>query len=651
MFRLNHSSKPERLIAASSFAAWLTTKNLSIPQATKFVSRLRILERFALVSIEQVDNERIAKFSFKSRKEEKRNLFAEFFAKGNLILTDPDQDELIVDVEKPQTFRHRSLQVGAKYILPPTRGIPLQDVSESRLHSILSSTISNREEAVSAVQWFGRNVGTSRKFVEEIFFRAQVDANLLASSLDPEQLHSLSAAAESLRSDLEKSEAGHILIPREGSDSDVDVCPIVPISWTRAVENNLATISSFPRLSDALDEVLVQEITIQRTRAVSQKTRAKAAELSSAVGKQTAQIESNKKIAEELRVMAKGLMESGFPTRETEQVMADRLLSYDILEIAKESGNQLRFQNDPRSFFKSYSESGLGSRLFDEAKRLDAESSKIQEVMNDLQNQLDNLVESTRSQEEKAGRKLVTERRERQWFERYRWFVTSDGRLALGGRDSTSNSIVVNKYLGKNDVVFHADLYGSPFFVLRSENADGATSDGIALEIAQATVSFSRAWKDELGSADAYWVNPEQIKKSAPSGEYLPRGSFFIEGKKNFVRHVRVELSVGVMSASSLPAKEKKSDEDLTQEGLSDSRSLLLVCGPEKSLNTYCHSLVRIAPGKERGTIFARRVKQQLVSRIKDDQLRDAAKKLSLDDIMRVLPSGAYKLVSEKQNH
>ncbi len=41
LFRINHSTRPERLIAVSSFASWITTKNLSIAQATDFVSRLR----------------------------------------------------------------------------------------------------------------------------------------------------------------------------------------------------------------------------------------------------------------------------------------------------------------------------------------------------------------------------------------------------------------------------------------------------------------------------------------------------------------------------------------------------------------------------------------------------------------------------------
>ena len=33
----------------------------------------------------------------------------------------------------------------------------------------------------------------------------------------------------------------------------------------------------------------------------------------------------------------------------------------------------------------------------------------------------------------------------------------------------------------------------------------------------------------------AYWVRPDQVSKTAPSGEYLTVGSFMIRGKKNFL--------------------------------------------------------------------------------------------------------------------
>ncbi|MGI0081021.1 MAG: NFACT RNA binding domain-containing protein, partial [Nitrososphaerales archaeon] len=291
------------------------------------------------------------------------------------------------------------------------------------------------------------------------------------------------------------------------------------------------------------------------------------------------------------------------------------------------------------------SDRAIASRLFDEAKALEEKNRNISLVREDLEARKDALLEQSRVFEDRAAKRIELERRAREWFERYRWFLTSDLRLAVGGRDSTSNSIVINKYTEPGEFVFHADLHGSPFFVLKERHGEPTDLPSeIELELAQATVSFSRAWKDELGSADAFWVRPDQIKKSAPSGEYLPRGSFFIEGKKNFVKHLRLELSLGIMTSDRLPHEEASLEkpEALIQP--------VVVCGPDKGLSRYCVARVRIAPGKEKGTAIARRIKQIFVGKVKDEALREAVKKLSIDEFIRVLPSGNYKLISEKQN-
>ena len=62
------------------------------------------------------------------------------------------------------------------------------------------------------------------------------------------------------------------------------------------------------------------------------------------------------------------------------------------------------------------------------------------------------------------------------------------------------------------------------------------------MEVAQATVSFSRV-KDGLSSADAYWVEPSQIKRGAPTGQFLPRGSFVIEGRRNYIKGIEIKAS------------------------------------------------------------------------------------------------------------
>ena len=48
----------------------------------------------------------------------------------------------------------------------------------------------------------------------------------------------------------------------------------------------------------------------------------------------------------------------------------------------------------------------------------------------------------------------------------------------------------------------------------------------------------------------AFWVNPDQVKKSAPlkaSGEFLPKGSFTIEGQRNFIKSRNLKLAVGII--------------------------------------------------------------------------------------------------------
>jgi predicted ribosome quality control (RQC) complex YloA/Tae2 family protein len=646
LFRLNHSTRPEKLVAVSSFANWITSKNLSIPTATKFVSRLRTyLERDKLLGVEQVGNERIARYRFEARKGEKRNVYAEFFSHGNLILT--DEADIILDVESPQTFRHRSLMTGEKYALPPSRGLPLQAVDLETLSS-LPREGARKEETLSAVKWFGRSIGSSRKFVEEIFARAEVDSEKPAKALDEKDLTRLVAACKSLITDLQTNQTGYILIPAEESEVELDVCAIVPRSWKQLVDTGQATIREFPSLSEALDEVQIQALVLERRRSVSTKARAKAAELASALAKQSAQLEKNLKVSAELRDLAGRLMRMEARVAEDPEIV-EKLLSYNLLEVTSTSQGQARFVNEPRAYLRAYTSSSLASRLFDEAKQLDVENRDLRQIMDSLESQKENLVEQTRAQEEKAQRKMVTERRERQWFERYRWFITSDGRLVVGGRDATSNSIVINKYTEKNDVVSHADLHGSPFFILKNQNDTKWPDDDIALEVAQATVSFSRAWKDELGSADAYWVYPDQVSKSPPSGEYLARGSFFIEGKKNFIRHVKVELSVGLTTASKLPKEDVPTESD-TSENQNEEEPSIVICGPDKSLAAIAFTRVKIAPGKEKGSEFARKLKQQLINKITDNTLKENSKKLSIDEIMRVLPSGSYKLVSTKQN-
>jgi predicted ribosome quality control (RQC) complex YloA/Tae2 family protein len=664
LLRLRHELKEEKFVAISSFATWQTTKNVSLEQADSFVTSIRdCVERTRLLNVKQEGTERIATFLLESRSGKKTSIHAEFFAGGNIAIT--DEQERIQFVRNPRRFRHRNLIAGERYTLPPSRGMSIETLDKSYLSSELEKAKADQKLGnMDAIRWFGRIVGTSRKFVEEIFFRAEVDPKLPIDKLGSPELGRLVKISSELVKEIESSSKGFLLIPEtQGSDDnnqiEIDACPIIPHSWIETQKQNIATIREFESFAQALDEALVHSFLLEKQTKASKEVRSKADELDSAIRKQDILFQKNAEKAKELRRIGSELIANSSSLDIFLERISNLLITLEIVEEDPNSNNELRFVNEPRTFVKSFeTPPALASRLFDEAKRLERTNQSISEIRANLVKKKDSLLEQSRASEDRATRRVQTQRRARQWFERYRWFLTSDKRLAIGGRDSTSNSIVINKYTDENSIVFHADLHGSPFFVLRDgrENGVAKLDQPIEQELAQATVSFSRAWKDELGSADAYWVESNQIKKSAPSGEYLPRGSFFIEGKKNFVRHQKVELCVGIMSSEDLP---KETEETAYSGQTPNAFSPVVVCGPEKALAKYCLSRIRIVPGKERGIVAARRIKQILISKIKLKEdgevdsksvLKELSKRIPIDDIIRVLPSGSYKIVSEKQN-
>ncbi|MGV8141429.1 MAG: NFACT RNA binding domain-containing protein [Candidatus Woesearchaeota archaeon] len=124
-------------------------------------------------------------------------------------------------------------------------------------------------------------------------------------------------------------------------------------------------------------------------------------------------------------------------------------------------------------------------------------------------------------------------KRKKEWFEKFRWFLSSDDFLVIGGRDATTNEIIVKKHTDKNDLIFHAELPGSPFVTIKNPDNQSIPETTIR-EAAEFCGSFSKSWKAGRGTADVFHVQPEQVSKEAKSGEYISKGAFMIYGKRNF---------------------------------------------------------------------------------------------------------------------
>ncbi|MGI0047752.1 MAG: NFACT RNA binding domain-containing protein, partial [Nitrosotalea sp.] len=324
-----------------------------------------------------------------------------------------------------------------------------------------------------------------------------------------------------------------------------------------------------------------------------------------------------KQRAESISKVAKALLDSAYTgiTSITDLSIPSLLQEY-YSSLIKENGiPMINVNGDKIKINPQASIQAIASVLFNESKRqlraiYTIETEKIKTEKN---------LEAFRKQATIAQNSIVFAiQKKREWYERYRWFFTSDGLLAIGGRDSSSNSSVIRKHLGKNDRVFHAEIVGSPFFILKDSEDSIASS---ITEVAQATVCFSRAWREGMYGLNAYWVKPDQIKMAAPTGQFLAKGAFPIEGTRNFIQVSNLQLAVG-----------------LYQKG----ESYMIMSGPLSAIKMQCIFYVIIEPSGIDMTELAKKIRLEF---LKLAENQDVIKAFNIDDFIRALPAGDSHIV------
>ena len=88
-------------------------------------------------------------------------------------------------------------------------------------------------------------------------------------------------------------------------------------------------------------------------------------------------------------------------------------------------------------------------------------------------------IASRRRKGEAIARTAVKEVKptKRFWFEAYKWFITSGGKLVIAGRDARGNDQVVKKHLTSKDRYAHADVHGAPSTILKEGGTGSEEGD------------------------------------------------------------------------------------------------------------------------------------------------------------------------------
>ena len=138
---------------------------------------------------------------------------------------------------------------------------------------------------------------------------------------------------------------------------------------------------------------------------------------------------------------------------------------------------------------------------------------------------------------------------EKKWYEKFNWFIASDGRLAIGGRSAMQNEQINSKYFESGDLFFHADVFGASVVVLK----DGINAGvGVKEEVAQFAACYSKAWENAMASANVYALRREQVSKSKEKGS-LGTGSFLLEGEREWFKGVALELGAFIEEEGKKP--------------------------------------------------------------------------------------------------
>ncbi|PWA86817.1 zinc knuckle CCHC-type [Artemisia annua] len=132
------------------------------------------------------------------------------------------------------------------------------------------------------------------------------------------------------------------------------------------------------------------------------------------------------------------------------------------------------------------------------------------------------------------------------WFEKFNWFISSENYLVISGRDAQQNEMIVKRYMSKGDLYVHAELHGASSTVIKNHKPDNPVPPLTLNQAGSFTVCHSQAWNSKIVTS-AWWVYPQQVSKTAPTGEYLTVGSFMIRGKKNFLPPHPLIMGFGIL--------------------------------------------------------------------------------------------------------
>lgn len=569
-------------------------------------------------SVEQYEFDRVLAITIET-KEQKVDLVVEMFGDGNIVVVQDGTTRLALNA---RSFRNRKVVPGQPYGYPPARLNP-STVTAEELNEVFAESDSD------LVRTLATELGLGGLYAEEVVARSGLEKHIDSSDVGQEEVKMVLGALSGLFEGLDEGGEPQVVY-RDGEPFDA-----VPLTLERYGDLEREYFDTF---SEALD-LFYSSRELEKVGEAEEAWKKDLEALESRLRHQREAIEGFVETAEEMRVKGDLLYAHyGEVEQVLEAVRRGKEAGYgwdEIEDAIRSSGDgaaealdriegercevvfDLDGENVAVDFRKDVPESA--SELYEAGKKAKGKRKGAKKAVQDTLKKIEEVKEKGFEPEEAVPQRRV--RMPEHWYHRFRWFHTSDGYLAVAGRNASQNEELVKNHLEKGDLFLHTDVEGAPATILK-EGQDASDRD--VEEAATFCVSNSAIWKAGMFSGDVYAVEPDQVSKTPESGEYLPKGSFVIRGKRRYFRNTGVSHCVG-----------------LTVEG--ETR---IVGGPCTAIQENAKYWVELEPGDGEKGRLARDIVEKFREGCDEPDRRIVQEVATQEAVARALPPGKSRVVS-----
>jgi len=628
LIKLRRPDQPKlQLLIEAGKRIHLTSYKHETPQRpSSFCMSLRKhLDNGTLKQVKQHEFERIAILEIATRHGDYQ-LVTELFGAGNVILVDPEGK--ILQALTYKRMRDRNILRGETFRHPPSRGRNPRGLTPEEFMEIKQQ---GKTEIVRALTKFLSISGT---YAEEVLLRAEINKKTKCEELTEEELNRIFTQIKNLLSTVDAGTLDPRIVSTENEEW-IDVTPM-PL---RKYEN--FSQKPYKHFNNALDEYYAKIANLESREETTEEVESEVSRLKRILETQQKALEDlrqpikeNKTIGDLIYMHFGDLQALVQKIRELQQKGKTWKEIESTLKQGKQAGHspELYFHSlEPKeqvlhvSIDDKVFPLSLRQPIQENANQYYLRSKKAEKKLRGAEEKIEETLakiaeaEKQVAEAESTHRPMV-KRRKREWFEKFRWFHSSDGFLVLGGRDATTNEILVKKHLEPHDIVLHAEILGAPFVIIKTEGR--TVPEQTIKEAAQLAAAYSRAWKENLSTLNVYWVHPEQVSKTPPSGQFLKKGSFMIRGTKNFVRDVPLEAAIGIKTAAN---------------------ELRIIGGPVSAIAAQTNNYVEIVPGEHKSGQLAKKIRTRLAKKAPED-IKKTVAEIPLEEIQQFIPLGRGKI-------